>query len=232
MLRPPEESAPAYTEVRLRLTEVLADVSDHDAGSTEVPACPDWTVTDVLAHLYGIQMDILEGNLAGAGSTEWTGEQIRRFGPLGLEELVHRWNETSPQVEAMGAAFPAQAMAQLVFDAASHEHDIRGALDRAGAREADSVVVGLTFLENALEGMVDAQHLPAIELDSPVFATTIGTGPPGLRLSSSTFELFRVFGGRRSDSQIRALPWEGDLDPYLTFFGDAPVQPPARPLIE
>jgi hypothetical protein len=189
-------------------------------------------VTDVLAHLFGIQMDILEGNLAGAGSREWTGEQIRRFAPLGLGELVHRWNETSPQIEVMGAAFPAQAMAQLVFDAATHEHDIRGALGRAGAREADSVVVALTFVEHGLDGMVDEQHLPGIELDSPAFATTIGTCPPGLRLSSSTFELFRVFGGRRSDSQIGALPWEGDPDPYLKFFGDAPVQPPARPLIE
>jgi hypothetical protein len=169
--------------------------------------------------------------MSGAGTAPWAGGQVERFAPLGLAQLIDRWNETSPQVETIGGAFPPQATAQFVFDACTHEHDIRGALGYPGARNAASVIVGLTFIEHALAGVVADNQLPGIELDSPGFGTAIGAEPAAVRLSTSTFELFRVFGGRRSEDQIRDLPWQGDPTPNLTFFGDGPIQPPTQPLV-
>ncbi|HEV3282335.1 MAG TPA: maleylpyruvate isomerase family mycothiol-dependent enzyme [Acidimicrobiales bacterium] len=232
MLKTPAESAFAYAGIRQRVTELLESTSDDEAASVTVPACPDWTITDVVAHLYGVEVDIMEGNLEGAGTPAWADDQVRRFAPLGLHKLSEAWNETSPRVEAMGGTFPPRAVAQLVFDACTHEHDLRGAIGCPGARDTDSVVIGLTFIEDSIRGLVEEKGLPGIELDSPHFEATIGPTPAPVRVSSSAFELFRAFAGRRSADQIRALPWHGDPSPYLEFLDRGPLQPPDRPLIE
>jgi uncharacterized protein (TIGR03083 family) len=232
LLKPAEESVAAYAGIRNRLSQLLADLPDTDAAGIPVPACPGWTVTGAVAHLYGVESDILEGNLAGVGTGPWADDQVRRFAPLGLRRLLERWNEIGPTVEVMGGAFPPSSAAQFVFDACTHEHDIRGALDRPGARHADSVLVGLTFIASALDGMVAEQRVPGIELDSPHFQAVLGVAPVPVRLSAPTFDLFRSFAGRRSPAQFRALTWEGDPAPYLAFFANGPLRPPDRDLVE
>jgi uncharacterized protein (TIGR03083 family) len=225
------DSVATYAGIRARLTGLLAGLPDEEAASP-VPACPGWTVTDAVAHLYGVESDILEGNLEGVGTAPWADDQVRRFAPLGLPLLLERWNETSPAVEAMGSAFPARVAAQFVFDACTHEHDIRGALGRAGGRDADSVRVGLSFVAAALDGMVAEGRLPGIELAAPDFGAVIGEPPVPVRLSAPSFELFRSFAGRRSTAQFRSLAWEGDPAPFLAFFADGPLHPPDRDLVE
>ncbi len=232
MLKTPAESAFAYAGIRQRLTDLLEGTPDEEAASVVVPACPEWTITDVVAHLYGVEVDIVDGNVEGAGTAAWADDQVRRFAPLGLRRLSEAWNETSPQVEAMGGTFPPRAAAQLVFDACTHEHDVRGAVGCPGARDTDSVIIGLTFIEDSISGLVEDKQLPGIELASPHFETTIGPDPAPVRVSTSAFELFRAFAGRRSLQQIRALDWEGDPSPYLAVFDRSPLQPPPRPLIE
>jgi uncharacterized protein (TIGR03083 family) len=232
MLKTSAESAFAYAGIRHRLTELLEDVDDTEAASVTVPACPGWTITDVIAHLYGVEIDIMDGNLEGAGTAAWADEQVRRFAPLGLHRLSDAWNETSPKVEALGGSFPPRAAAQLVFDACTHEHDLRGAMGCPGARDTDSVIIGLTFIEDSIRGLVDERRLPGIELDSPLFDVTIGPRPALVRVSASAFELFRTFAGRRSAEQIRALAWHGDPAPYLQVLDRGPLQPPNRPLVE
>ncbi|MGH9078912.1 MAG: maleylpyruvate isomerase N-terminal domain-containing protein [Acidimicrobiales bacterium] len=232
MLMTPAESAFAYAGIRQRLTELLEHTSDDEASSVAIPACPDWTITDVVAHLYGVGVDIMDGNIEAAGTAAWADDQVRRFAPLGLRQLSEVWNETSPRVEAMGGTFPPQVASQLVFDACTHEHDLRGAIACPGARDTDSVVIGLTCIEDSIRGLVEDRQLPGIELDSPHFEATIGPTPAPVRVSTSAFELFRSFAGRRSTDQIRALPWQGDPSPYLEVFDRGPFQPPSRPLIE
>jgi uncharacterized protein (TIGR03083 family) len=232
MLKTSAEAVFAYAGIRHRTTELLADLSDGDAGATVVPACPAWSVTDVVAHLYGVQRDILDGNLEGVATEPWADNQVRRFAPLGLHELVGRWNETSPELEKVAGGFPPRVAAQLVFDACTHEHDVRGALDRPGGRDVDSVIIGMTFIERWMQSIVDDRGLAGIELGSPLFETTIGPEPTGVRLTTSTFELFRTFAGRRATSQIDALPWDGDPTPYLAILSDGPVRPPDLPLFE
>ncbi len=229
---PADESVAAYTGIRTRLSEVLADLPDARAAVIPVPACPGWTVTDAVAHLYGVESDILEGNLDGVGTGPWADDQVRRFAPLGLHGLLERWNEVSPTVEGMGSAFPARSAAQFVFDAGTHEHDIRGALDRPGGRDAYSVRVGLSFISFALDGLVAEERLPGIELDTPGFRVVLGGSPAPVRLTASGFEVFRSFSGRRSVAQFRALAWDGDPGPYLTFFADSPLRPPDHDLVE
>ncbi|MEI8002661.1 MAG: maleylpyruvate isomerase N-terminal domain-containing protein, partial [Actinomycetes bacterium] len=46
-------TATAYRNVRARMADVLADATAADLART-VPACPNWTVHDLVAHAVGI----------------------------------------------------------------------------------------------------------------------------------------------------------------------------------
>jgi hypothetical protein len=119
-----------------------------------------------------------------------------------------------------------------VFDATLHEQDIRGALDRPGARDAQGVVVGLGFVEGALDSFVRSNALPTLELVSPEWSTVAGDGEAAVTVEASRFELFRTFGGRRSTDQFLALSWSGEPVPYLRIFDDSPLQLRDVPLVE
>ena len=137
-----------------------------------------------------------------------------------------------PPSRRWGATSRPASAAQFVFDACTHEHDIRGALGRPGGRGSDSVHVGLAFIAGALDGLVTEGRLPGVELDSPDFHAVLGEPPVPVRLSAPTFELFRSFGGRRSPAQFRSLAWEGDPAPFLAFFAGGPIRPPDEDLVE
>ncbi len=234
MTTEPVVSMAAYRAVRERVTSVLGGIDDGVAASTPVPGCPEWTVTEVAGHLCGVCVDILEGNLDGVGTAPWADAQAERFAPLGLTAVLAQWNEVGPQVEAIGGAFPAEPATQFVFDATTHEHDLRGAVGAPGGRETAALAVPLEFLSRSLDRRVGERELPAVQLRAPDgWSCTAGPGEPEVELQASTFELFRSFGGRRSLDQIRQLDWTGDPEPYLAvLFTGSPLRPPKNALIE
>ena len=231
-MRPSASSMAAYAELRERLTAVLADVDDATAASTPVPACPAWTVTELAAHVYGVARDVSDGNVAGAGSDAWTASQVDRFAPLGLAGLVRAWNEVGPGFEETVAGYPEAIAAQITFDAGVHEQDLRGALDRPGARDAASVQIGIEFIGASLGRLAEEGGLPGVELTCPDTVLVVGPGPDRLRLETDTFTLARSLTGRRSPAQLAALPWQGEPTPYLAVFDSSPIRPPAEDLVE
>jgi len=78
-----EDLGAAYRDTRLRITEVVT-APGVDAAM-RVPATPEWTVKDVVAHLAGVCADILAGNLEGLTTEPWTAAQVeaRRDKDLG-----------------------------------------------------------------------------------------------------------------------------------------------------
>ena len=226
------ENMAAYARMRERLSAVLADVDDTTAAATPVPACPGWSVADLTAHVYGVARDVTDGNVADAGTDPWTAFQVERFAPLGVAAMVEEWNTIAPGFEEALSGFPEEITARIVFDSGTHEHDLRGALDRPGARDADTVVIGLEFMAGGLDGLAAREGLPGLELVTPEVTSTIGGGPVRVRLATDTFSLYRALAGRRSVPQILALPWEGDATPYLTVFDGAPMRPPVADLVE
>ena len=232
MIPDPEASMAAYHDLRERVTALLGGVADDRAATTLVAACPGWTVTDTAAHMCGVTVDIVDGNLEGVATDPWTASHVERLAPLGLSAILERWTETGAVVESLAAAFPPAPASQMVFDATTHEHDIRGALGDTGGRESTSIVVGLGFMESSLDTFIRAGGLPALGVHSPQWTAVMGEGEPEVEVETSTFELFRTFGGRRSEAQIRSLPWTGDPGPYLAILNDGPVILRAEALIE
>jgi uncharacterized protein (TIGR03083 family) len=219
----------AYAEGRHRLTELVQDLDD--ATATTVPCCPAWSIHDVVAHLTGVCADVLAGRIDGIGTDPWTDAQVAARRDLPLKDVLTEWNEVAPAVEAMAGAF-GKAGFQWVGDQAIHEHDVRGALDRPGARGSETVHVGLRFMVPGFLEAVAALGLPALEVQVGDRTWCSGEGEPAARLPLEPFDALRSVCGRRSLDQLRALPWSGDPEPYLEAFTWGPFTPPATAVAE
>jgi uncharacterized protein (TIGR03083 family) len=217
----PQPVGSAYRDCRQRITG-LVDGLDVRRAATAVPACPGWSVHDVVAHLSGGIADALAGRLEGAGSDAWTAAQVEQRREMPLAEVVREWTTNAPAVEALmdgAGAIGRQAVADVV----NHEHDIRGALGCPGARRSEAVMIGLGFV-------VDRLLWTAAELDLALGiecadGTRFGADPADITLTGEPFELLRAITGRRSVEQLRAMRWQGDGDAAIPAFWWDPVRP-------
>ena len=215
------DTTTAYHETRLRMTDLLRGLNEDDAGRT-VSACPAWTVQQLACHAVGVSADILAGNIAEAGSDPWTEAQVAARCDRSLAELADEWDETGPQVEAALAdgALPAQA----VFDQVTHEHDLRDAIGRPGARDHEAVSIGLTFVETAWPFVMGSYDIPPLRVVTGV-ADLVAGEDPEVTLHLSPFEALRALTGRRSLDQLRGYDWGVDPTPWLAGFTWGPFVP-------
>src|SRR5262249_60108099 len=119
------------------------------------PAAPDWRVRDVVAHLSGVTADINAGNLDGVATDAWTARQVDARRDWSLDRLLEEWDTEAAKVEAVMATLPEVAMGQMTMDAATHEQDIRGGLERPGARDCDAGAIRLDWGGARLASMAD-----------------------------------------------------------------------------
>ena len=86
-LSPDRDVIAAYRNLRERMMGLLRSQPD-EAGEIQVPACPAWTVRQLVAHMVGVPDDLLAGRLDGVASEAWTAAQVGRLGTLPLEALA------------------------------------------------------------------------------------------------------------------------------------------------
>ena len=104
-------------------------------------------------------------------------------------------------------AVPTSVSGQLIADAVTHEHDLRHALGRPGARDSDALTIGVTWVVGVLGGLYDGAGEPALRVESESIAMTAGTGAVGATVRASTFELGRAIVGRRTIAEVAAYEW-------------------------
>lgn len=221
------DASDAYRGIRERVTDLVQGLGP-DVAEQRAPACPQWTIRMVVAHLTGVCSDVLAGNLEGAGTDPWTNHQVSARADASLADLLAEWNEAGPQIEAaLGEHMPDQ----LLFDTATHEHDLRSALDRPGARDGLAIELGLNFALMAIGTSFAGGSLPAVTVRSDGGQERpIGDGPPVTVLDASSFDLMRSFSGRRTRDQIASLDWGGaDPAPWLDAFTYGPFTLPTHP---
>lgn len=235
--------AQVYEEGRTRITELVTGV-DPSTMETVVPSCPEWRVTDVVAHLAGVCTDILEGRIEGVATDPWTAAQVEARRGRSIQELVDEWSTAAPQVEAIASMFPGRVGTQWVLDLTTHEHDIRLALGAPGARDAEAVQMAVGFMVTGLAVSVASRGLPPLELradgqswvvgggegETDLNAVLFGAEPPmggtpEATVETSKFELMRALTGRRSLDQVRKWSWTGNPDPWLPAFQFGPFRP-------
>ena len=220
----------AYAGVRQRINELVADVTDR-VGDT-VPACPEWRVGDLVAHVAGVVDDVLGGRLEGAGTDPWTAAQVESRRERPLADVLAEWNDQAQQLEGMLDSFGPPGR-QMVMDVVTHEHDLRGALGAPGARDSDAVVIGVGWLLDAQQMASAANGHPGLRVVASDTGTTwepTDGRPVVATVTGSSFDLLRTFSGRRTEAEVRSLAWDGDVDAVLPSLTFGPFRLPASPV--
>ena len=178
-----EQVCEAYTELRARVTEMMQSLTLEQAQAI-VPHCPQWTVKDCLAHMIGVPEDVINGQMEGVASEAWTNRQVQRHAEDSVSDLLSIWETNAPVFARILPNIPQPVISQFMFDQTTHEHDIRRAVSKPGARDTLAVAVAEGFIRNSLAQQSD----PAIAQ----LANHKLTG----------FEYLRSLSGRRSRAQI------------------------------
>jgi uncharacterized protein (TIGR03083 family) len=214
----PRQLVRHYQETRERITALVTALDDA-AWSASVAACPNWSVRDVVAHLTAVAEDWVRGSLAGPPTDEQTAAQVARFRDCDVAEILAAWTDAAAQLDRLAES---TGLKPPLGDITSHEHDIRGATGRPGARESAAV------------WYASDQLLVNLRTPAPLLVTVEDAkyrcGPEGrteIRLRTTRFGALRWRTGRRSHAQLAAMDWSGDpgavLD-HLYLFGPADAE--------
>ena len=140
-----------YRAARERIGVVIAECGPGSAD-VAVAACPGWTVKNVVSHLVGIIEDVNAGRLSGPPPDEQTAEEVARHRTQPMDEVLASWSELAPGFEAL---ITQMQIWPGLLDVLSHEHDIRAALGRPGARDDRGVMLGAEQLVAGLDAPVE-----------------------------------------------------------------------------
>ncbi len=238
-----------YEDTRARIVELVSDL-DATADEIDVPACPGWSVKDVVAHLTGNCTDVLNGNIVGVATPEWTGAQVAARRDWKLGDVLAEWNDVAPKFASMLDVFPGAYGRQSLGDLVVHEHDLRGALGSPGARDGAALDIAIDVVTRFVAGTgAHVLGLGPLEVragsktwilgtgtrvdgDNDTWRDAVGSGtpppevtsPPVATVTATSFEWFRAITGRRSARQIRSFDWSGDVDRFLPLFGYGPFE--------
>ena len=192
-----------YRDTRHRVTELVAGL-DVDQLRTPVPATPNWTVHDLLAHLVGGASDAANGRVDGAPGDTWTARHVAERHGAALDELLAEWDRLGPTIEGglVGQRFTGP---NIAADLICHEADLRetfglGRADRAHWYDPFLGVMML-FLGRQL------RDVASVVVRDEHSEWRCGSGDITATVQTDAYELLRAMFSRRSRRQIAAWDW-------------------------
>jgi uncharacterized protein (TIGR03083 family) len=202
----------AYHDLRVRLTDLVKARPEQDLERVPVTT-PQWRVRDVVAHLAGVCDDITTGNLHGVATDEWTAAQVAKRRAWPFDKVLTLWDEHAIVVEPQLNDLPPVAIGQMLFDAVTHEQDVRGALGEPGGRDAAAMDIVFDWGIARLSERFVRDGLGTLRIATDVGTHDVGSGDPVATLRATRFELVRAMTGRRSKAQVRAYDGTADVEP-------------------
>lgn len=223
-----------YDETRRRISEFVNSLTEADQHRP-VPATPDWTVHDVVAHLPGglaaVQAnDFPTSFFAAPGDPDevaklnaWTARMVEERRDRPMHDVLREWEQLTHAAMAMlrgeqplPSALPSFGNRVLVTDIGVHEQDIYGAFGLVRERDSSARRVGTSTYVAGIWLRLGALAPVRFETDGETYQA--GEGEPSATARTGRFELFRALSGRRSPEQIRAWEWSANPEPYLHLF--------------
>ncbi|WP_051342203.1 maleylpyruvate isomerase N-terminal domain-containing protein [Pseudonocardia spinosispora] len=204
-----------YQETKNRIAGLVSELDESGLG-TVVPACPAWSIREVVAHLAAVAEDWTAGRLTGPPDDDETAAQVARFAGRGMAEVMAAWTEAAARLDHQAAT---AGLNPPIGDIVSHEQDIRGALGRPGARDC----VALSYSADQVLTMLRTPVPLRITVDGVQYRSGPAEGAV-IGLTTTRFEALRWRTGRRSRAQLAAMDWSGDPAPlldHLYLFGPA-----------
>lgn len=216
------EYVEALQVTRDRIRWLVGSLSDEQRAAS-VPACPHWSIHDLIAHLAGLAVDFCGDLSTVMGPGFWDHAEVDRREILprrkaSTAEVFDEWMAVSPQFEKVVASVEVPLAGGIVGDFICHEHDIRGAIGRPGERSSPEARLGLDIYARSMARRVSAANLPALVIRAGGHEWLAGDGDPVATVSAEPFEMFRALTGRRTKEQVAAFEWTGNQDPYVGEF--------------
>jgi uncharacterized protein (TIGR03083 family) len=202
-----------WSRAQQRVIELVTDLPPERAA-LQVPACPDWTVHDLLAHMVGLGVDVVAGDEPDDHNEAWTGKHVAERRDRDVAELVAEWQGVAEPLRAWMRANTVRPLGDVII----HEQDLRGALGARGAQDTE----GLHAIRERFVGRFAPRvaDLPPIALVGDTWTWTSGgsVDDAAVVVRATDFDLARALVTRRSAAQLRSWTARGDIRPYLDAF--------------
>ncbi len=195
-----------------------------------VPATPAWSVHDVVSHLVGIAADLNAQRFGSGDADAWSREQVRERRDRSVDELGDEWEKEAPTFEGGLALLGYEIGSHYVGDLLQHTSDVHHALGLERISDDEALVVALDFYLDTFHESLLAAGVGSVAVRILGNEWVLGAGPVVASLTADRFETFRCLGGRRSEHQIRAMNWTGDLDRIVALMSPYPL--PRAEIIE
>src|SRR6476659_5143701 len=88
-----------WTNAQQRVIALTSKLSDEQSRRS-VPACPAWTVRDLLSHMVGLGADVVAGDEPDDHNAEWTAHQVEARRDRDVKALVAEWQEVAEPLRA------------------------------------------------------------------------------------------------------------------------------------
>jgi hypothetical protein len=141
--------------------------------------------------------DWADGRLSAAPTDDDTAEHVRRYDSHDDATLLKIWSDVGTRLHDLAGT---SGREPPLGDIACHEHDIRGAIGRPGARDTPSVVWTADRLLALLRSPVPMRVL--VEDDQYRSGPAEGAE---IVLTTTRFEALRWRTGRRSRAQLASM---------------------------
>jgi uncharacterized protein (TIGR03083 family) len=215
----PAEQHLAYRRTRENITGLVA--RKPDAATAGVPACPGWSVRDLVGHL----VHICESFVA----LEESQIDLRPHQGVALAGLLDRWASLDGALREALIRTPELRRRILLLDVFSHEIDLRVCLGEPVAPDGHPAFFGALDLATMGFGLaVHGGELPPLRIETPERDWVVGEGAPVATVRGPGLDVFRSLTGRRTWRQIERLRWSGEPSAtWTTAFAWGPFAPPA-----
>ncbi len=223
----------AYLGVVERLSSLVRD--RPTALDETVPACPEWTVREVLAHLAGLAEDWVAGRLDHYATEAWTTAQVERFDDVPVEEVLDRWSTAAGRFGQLAESPLGGTPARWAFgDAATHEADLRAVLDPGSRLPPEALALALQGGVSRWRQELSAAGVAPLDVvANDVRTWRVGDHDADAESVTTTgHELWRGLFGRRTRAQVESWEWTCDPAPYLDVGLPFPFRWSARPLAD
>ena len=205
-----------YPELREQLITLVLSLDADDRART-VPLTPGWTIEQVVAHLCGLNADVIAGVVEGLGTDERTSAQVSSRAGRSLEEVCEEWRGHDKAMQAVTAEVPLleqRLAADLVIHLQDVQHALGLAVDETDVATASAAHVYGMRIPERWAAVTGLQVL--IELSDGYRSASDGN--PDLTLRTTPYDFLRSVSGRRSRAQVEALDWSGDASAVLDHF--------------
>jgi hypothetical protein len=205
------DRAPRHVAYRMTREHITELALRPGVSGIQVPACPQWTVRDLVAHV--------------------AGHCARRIGETvddaGLADLVDIWQRAAKDVER-GIAAGTEDVALMTMDTFTHELDLCATLGVSPPEDHPAYPWAFDVVVGGLNWSITSHELPAVRLTCESASWVVGPGAPTASATAPRYDLYRSMTGRRTTAQISALDWSKDPGQWLPAFFWGPFSQPTR----